>query len=50
MSAFPINLTSIEAFDKGRPDGEEINRSLKDTFKSWMKIEKGRPDGEKNKR
>ena len=38
MSAFTINLASVEAFDKARPDGDQINRSLMDTFKSWMKI------------
>jgi len=36
MSAFTINLASVEAYDKIRDD--KMKRSLKDTFKSWVKV------------
>ena len=38
MSAFTINLASVEAYDKMTPERDEQKRSLKDTFKSWRKI------------
>ena len=40
MSAFTINLASVEAFDnqKFAITKAETKRSLKDTFMSWMKI------------
>ena len=40
MSTFTINLASVEAFDAFKDEGTHIEdkRSLKDTFKSWMKI------------